>query len=173
MLLLTQAFVDPFTMSTINEEAFYHDRQSFSVDVINEQDDIEIDEEKIKFICSKIISDAGFRTGHLGVVLTDNTTIRVLNREYLEHDCPTDVISFGLELTEEHLEADVVVSAEVAKERCKEFDTDEEPEIYLYVIHGTLHLVGYDDKEKEQIQIMRRMEAKYLGMLGFMNPDKG
>ena len=165
MLLLNKAFVDPFTMSILGKTTSYHDRQSFPVDVFNEQDYIEIDEDKIKFICSKIISDAGFRTGRLGVVLTDNVTIHVLNHKYLKHNCVTDVISFNVDIAETHLEAEVVVSAQVAKERCMEFDTAEESELLLYVIHGTLHQVGYDDKTKCDTQIMRQMETAYLTLL--------
>ena len=165
MLLLNKAFVDPVTMSTMNQTASYHDRQSFPVDVFNEQDYIEIDENKIKFICSKIISDAGFRTGRLGVVLTDNVAIHLLNHKYLGHDCATDVISFTVEFTDSHLEAEVVVSAQVAKERCMEFDMVEEEELLLYVIHGVLHQVGYDDKTTHDKLTMRRMETAYLTLL--------
>ena len=158
-------------MSTLNHTS-YHDRQSFPVGVVNEQDYIEIDEDKIKFICGKIISDAGFRTGHLGVVLTDNVAIQVLNRQYLGHDYPTDVISFDVDSIDTHLEADVVVSTQVAKERCREFGTDEEKELFLYVIHGTLHQVGYDDKTKRDAQIMRQMEAAYLALLDHLNDEE-
>jgi len=165
MLLLNQAFVDPLTMGIINTTSSRLDRQSFPVDVFNEQDHIEIDEDKIKFICSKIISDAGFRTGRLGVVLTDNVAIHILNRKYLGHDCVTDVISFCMDFTESHLEAEVVVSAQVAKERCMEFGMNDESELLLYIIHGTLHQVGYDDKTKRDAQIMRKMETAYLHLL--------
>jgi probable rRNA maturation factor len=99
------------------------------------------------------------------VVLTDSTAIRELNRDYLDHNCPTDVISFCIELTETRLEAEVVVSAQVAKKRCKEFGLDEESELFLYVIHGVLHQVGYDDQTEADAKTMRRMEAKYLRML--------
>ena len=140
----------------------------FPIEVINEQNFIQIDEDKIKFICSKIISDAGFRTGLLVVVLTDNMAIRVLNLKYLEHDYVTDVISFNLDCTNSHLEGETVASAELAKERCEEFGWDEESELLLYVIHGTLHQVGYDDQTENDAKLMRQKEAFYLRLLGII-----
>ena len=172
MLLLNKAFVDSLTMSILNKTTSFHDRQFFPVDVYNEQDLLEIDEDKIKFICGKIISDAGFRTGRLGVVLTDNVAIHALNRQYLGHDYVTDVISFNVEYFDSHLEAEVVVSAQVAKERCIEFGTDEVEELMLYVIHGTLHQVGYNDKTIYDTQIMRQMETAYLALLDDLTTEE-
>ena len=167
-LLLNQAFMNPLTMSALHKPS-YHDRQSFPVDVINEYESLVIDEDKIKFVCGKIISDAGYRSGRLGVVLTDNVAIHTLNSKYLGHDYVTDVISFTVERSETHLEAEVVVSVEVAGERCQEFDQDAEKEILLYIIHGTLHQVGYDDKTKYDSQIMRQMEAAYLALFDLLS----
>jgi probable rRNA maturation factor len=159
-------------MSILNKTPSFHDRQSFPVDVLNEQDYVDIDEDKIKFICSKIISDAGFRTGRLGVVLTDNITIHALNCKYLGHDYVTDVISFNVDFDESHLEAEVVVSAEMAQYRCIEFGMDQEMELLLYVIHGTLHQVGFNDKTKCDAQIMRQMETAYLALLDQLTSEE-
>ena len=172
MLLLDKVFVNPNTMGTMDDIFFsYSDYQSFPVEVLDEQGYICIDEDKIKFICGKIICDAGFRTGHLGVVLTDNVTIHALNLRHRKHDYITDVLSFNLDCTNSHLEGDTVVSAEIAKERCEEFGWDDESELLLYVIHGTLHLVGYDDETEYDAQLMRQKEAYYLRLLGIIvNP---
>jgi len=174
MLLLDKVFVNSNAIGTMDDISFsYSDHLSFPVEVFDEQDHISIDEGKIKFICGKIISDAGFRTGHLGVVLTDNVVMHALNLEYLKHDYATDVIGFPLDCTDSHLEADTVVSAELAKERCEEFGWDDESELLLYVIHGTLHQVGYDDKTESDAQIMRQKEAYYLRLLGIIvNPEE-
>ena len=166
MFVLNKALVNSYAVNTMNKTSPYHNRQSFPVEIFNEQDHIEIHENRIKFICSKIIGDAGFRTGRLGIVLTDNGAIHALNRKYLGHDHVTDVISFNLECTDTHLEAELVVSAEMAKDRCEEYGWDEESELLLYVIHGALHQVGYDDQTKNDAQLMRQMEKKYLRVLG-------
>ena len=168
MLLLDKAFVNSNMIGTMDDiSSFsYSDNQSFPVEVFDEQDHICIDEDKIKFICGKIICDAGFRTGRLGVVLTDNVSIHNLNLRYRGHDYITDVISFNLECTNFHLEGETVASAELAKERCEEFGWDDESELMLYVIHGTLHQVGYDDQTEYDARLMRQKEAFYLRLLG-------
>lgn len=174
MLLLNKVFANTCTLGQVNEmnetEA-YHEHLSFPVDVINAQDDIGIDEIKIKFICGRIISDAGYRVGRLGVVVGDNTIIHELNNTYLRHDCPTDVISFCLDRYDDYLEGEVVVSAEVAQERYQEFGWDMESELMLYIVHGTLHQVGYEDHTEQDARLMRQMEAAYLALIGIDVPD--
>ena len=175
MLILNKALGNPSSIDTMSDTSTslsYHDHQSFPVEVYNEQNFIRINEDKIKFICGKIISDAGFRSGRLGIVLGDNAITHALNIEYLEHDYATDVISFMIECHGSHLEAELVVSSEVAKERCDEFGWDDESELMLYVIHGTLHQVGYDDKTKAEALRMHQKEAMYLRLLGILNPKR-
>ena len=144
----------------------------FPIEVFNEQDFMQIDEAKIKFICRKIVSDAGIRTGRLGIVLANNATTHALNSKYLGHDFVTDCISFNLDCTSSLLKGEVVVSAELAKERCEEFGWDDESELLLYVIHGTLHQVGYDDQTEYDAQLMRQKEAFYLHILGILLPHE-
>ena len=170
MLLLNKALVHPNAIGNMEDMTAFQDRQAFPVDIVNEQEFISVDEKQICSICSKIISDAGFRTGRLGVVLTDNRAIHELNLKYLGHDYATDVISFTLEIDDSHLEAELVVSTEVAKDRCTEFEWSELSELMLYVVHGTLHQVGYDDKMEEDALRMRRMEAVYLALIGIDIP---
>ena len=147
---------------------------TFSIEILNEQDCIDIDAKKIKFICHKILSDAGFRTGRLGVVLTDNEAIHDLNLEYLNHDYPTDVMGFSLKCCDSLMEAELVVSAEMAKDRCKDFGWNDESELLLYVVHGVLHQVGYDDQTEYDAQLMQQKEAFYLRLLGIIvNPEDG
>ena len=169
MLLLNKALANMYAMDEMGKESTmtaYQDGQSFPVEVFNEQEFIAIDEKKIKFIGSKIISDAGYRSGRLGVVLVDNPTSRISNREFLGHDYPTDVISFCIEHRDTHLEIELVVSAEMAQINSEDYDWDKESELLLYVIHGTLHQVGYNDKTEHDSLLMRHMEAEYLRMLG-------
>ena len=87
----------------------------------------------------------------ISVAVVDDATIAVLNRQFLRHEGPTDVLSFLLEQDEDGLEGEVVVSAETARRTAPRFGWSEGEELLLYVIHGTLHLAGYDDaKPREQ-----------------------
>ena len=174
MLLLNKALANTYAMDEMSEESTmtaYQEGQSFPVEIFNEQDFITIDEEKIKFIGSKIISDAGYRSGRLGVVLVDNPTSHVSNKRFLGHDYPTDVISFCIDHRDTHLEIELVISAEMAQQNSEEYDWDDESELMLYVIHGTLHQVGYNDKTEQDSLLMRQMEAEYLRIIGIDIPE--
>jgi rRNA maturation RNase YbeY len=81
---------------------------------------------------------------------------------FLGHDEPTDVISFPLE-EEVRLEGEVYVNLDRAKEQAKHFGVSFRNEVARLVIHGILHLVGYDDTTTEQARIMKSEEDRQLG----------
>ncbi len=93
-------------------------------------------------------------------------TIHELNRRFLKHDEPTDVISFVLDQADGIVDGQIVVSADTAAASAKRFGWTAADELLLYAIHGTLHLVGYDDRTARAQQAMRRRERRYLGQFG-------
>ncbi|MCL2304342.1 MAG: rRNA maturation RNase YbeY [Planctomycetaceae bacterium] len=145
------------------------------LEILNEQEEVPLEEERIRSVCEKILADAGIVSGRLGVVVVDNETIYNLNRDFLQHDYPTDVISFQTESEPEngYLEGEVIVSAEMAQNRAPEFGWSVKEELILYVIHGLLHLVGFDDMTAEDSKIMREKERYYLRHAGFEPNDLG
>ena len=84
-----------------------------------------------------------------------------MNRDHLDHDYPTDVLSFPLS-EGEPVEGEVYVDLDMAAERAPEFSTDFSREAARYVIHGLLHLAGYDDGSDAGRQTMRSLENRYL-----------
>lgn len=101
--------------------------------------------------------------GRIGVRITDDRTIRRINKKFLKHDWATDVISFGFD--EPGIRGDVVVSAETARRLAKELKIPFAEELSRYLIHGTLHLLGYDDKRPVLRKAMfRRQEAILKGL---------
>jgi probable rRNA maturation factor len=98
----------------------------------------------------------------LSIAIVDDPTIHRLNRQYLDHDYPTDVLSFLLERDERGLEGEVIVSVDTAARRAVEFGWSTADELLLYVIHGTLHLVGYDDQTESTRAEMRAAERRML-----------
>ena len=103
------------------------------------------------------------------MAVVDDPTIRRLHREYLGEDSPTDVMSFVLERADDYLEGEVVVSAETACAAAPEYGWPAADELLLYVIHGTLHLVGYDDTTPR----MRSRDAQAgAGVLGSIRPGR-
>ena len=102
--------------------------------------------------------------GKVGVWVTDDRTIRKINRKFLKHDFATDVISFSLE--EAGFLGDLVVSAETARRMARELKVPFKEELARYVIHGTLHLLGYDDKKPADRKKMHRRQEEILKELG-------
>jgi probable rRNA maturation factor len=125
-----------------------------------------LDQAQARGAITSILSDAGVRRGSISVAVVDDPIIRELNRRYLEHDYPTDVLSFVLEREGDLLEGEVVVSAETARRTAARLGWPAEHELLLYVVHGTLHLAGYDDLSPESQAQMRQQERRVLGDIG-------
>ena len=93
-----------------------------------------------------------------------------MNRRHLGHDWPTDVIAFGLsDPGEPILSGEVVLSAEMAAATARAAGTDPEAELALYLVHGLLHLCGYDDHSAEDVAAIRRREGEILASAGLIN----
>ena len=145
------------------------------LEILNEQDDVVVEEERIRNVCGKILADAKIVSGRLGIVIVDNETIHNLNKDFLRHDYPTDVISFQVESEPEngYLEGEVIASAEMANDRAPKFNWTVNEELILYIIHGLLHLVGFDDRTAGDCKIIREKERYYLRHAGFEPNDLG
>jgi probable rRNA maturation factor len=101
--------------------------------------------------------------GDLSVVFVDDREICAMNRRFLRHKGPTDVISFPLNDRHDPLIGEVVVSAETARRESSARRLPVERELALYVAHGILHLCGYDDRTAGDAAEMREREAHYAG----------
>jgi len=130
-----------------------------------------LDEEVLHQTIHHVLSEEEATLVHLSVVLADHERVRRLNQSYLDHDYNTDVLSFSLrdgpgpvspDAPENAVEGEVYVDLDTAAERHEEFDTSSEREAYRYVIHGLLHLMGYDDATSEGQETMRQKENQYL-----------
>ncbi len=110
-----------------------------------------------------------------GVVITDDATVRDLNRRYRGLDEPTDVLSFGLGdaadgsfvlAPDEHAQlGEVVVSYPIAVQQAEAEGQSVEAEVAHLLVHGILHLLGYDDEKPEDERVMREREEQILGKL--------
>jgi probable rRNA maturation factor len=96
----------------------------------------------------------------------DDETIHGLNRRFLDHDFPTDVITFPLEEEDGHLEGEIVASFDTARREAGRFGWPAADELLLYVIHGALHLLGYDDTTADAAGQMREQERVMLAHFG-------
>ena len=109
-----------------------------------------------------VAGDYGFQKGEVSIAILDDAAIRVVNRDYLRHDWATDAITFPFEASDGFLEGEILVSRETADRVAITLPWSGDDELLLYVIHGTLHLVGLDDQDDAALAIMKAEERKYL-----------
>ncbi len=142
-----------------------------SIELSDEQTAHSFDAARLKQLAERILRDAGVQSGSLSIAVVDDPTIHELNRRFLQHDYPTDALSFLLDREGDRLEGEVIVSADTAARVAAELAWPAEDELLLYVVHATLHLVGHDDATNEQRDAMRGEERRYLKLLGVERRD--
>ena len=135
------------------------------IDISNEHD-FPLDEVRLKKAVRAVLQDAGYNNGEISIAMVDDAEMHALNRKYLDHDYPTDVLSFVLEEDEGRLDGEIILSSDYAAREAELYGWTAADEILLYVIHGSLHLVGHDDLDPEKKQKMREKERHYLGLFG-------
>ena len=114
--------------------------------------------------------------GELSVRLVDKAESRALNKEYRGKDKPTNVLSFpfddmaGLPEEETRLLGDLVICAPVVRKEAKKQDKRPKDHWAHMVVHGTLHLLGYDHIEEAEASEMEALEARILEQFGISNP---
>jgi probable rRNA maturation factor len=109
----------------------------------------------------------------ISIALVDNAAIHAVNRAYLRHDWPTDVISFPLsDPADAVLTGELVISTETACATARQMGADAADELALYVVHGLLHLCGFDDHAEVDVRQMRAREQELLARAGLGKPDR-
>lgn len=100
--------------------------------------------------------------GEVTVVLTDDAQLRELNRQYRKMDRTTDVLSFGYSEGERRIEGDLVISMDRVRVQAGRYRVTRGRELARLVVHGALHLAGYDHHAAEERRVMRRAEADVM-----------
>jgi probable rRNA maturation factor len=136
--------------------------EQFEISLTNQQSRHAVDEARLIDAARAVLRDSEFSSAAISLAVVDDETIHELNRRHLDHDYATDVLSFVLEDDGQHLEGEVILSADTAAAAAEEVGTSAEHEQVLYVVHGMLHLVGYRDKSDEEARAMRAAEDRYL-----------
>lgn len=140
-----------------------------TIKIADEQQRLTPDQARLRAAIESVLRGEGIAEADISLALVDDPQIHELNRRFLDHDEPTDVLSFALEQRSGYVEGEIVVSADTAAARAVQFNWPPADELLLYVVHGTLHLAGYDDKTPKLRSEMRRRERHYLGEFG-LNP---
>jgi probable rRNA maturation factor len=133
-----------------------------TISITNRQRVLPLDRRAVRRAVTAILSDAGIAEATISVAVVDDREIADLHGRFLDDPTPTDVLSFLLERSESYLEGEVVVSAETALASAAKYRATPGEELLRYVIHGTLHLVGFDDATPRGRAAMRRGEREHL-----------
>jgi probable rRNA maturation factor len=102
-----------------------------------------------------------FGAGELSIAFVDDATIARIHADFMGDPSPTDVITFPADPTME-LAGEIIVSVDHARDRADELGEPFSRELALYLVHGWLHLAGYDDREPKDRQSMRAAEQSAL-----------
>jgi probable rRNA maturation factor len=138
------------------------------IDIADEQSAQIANHARLKKAVRLILKEAGIERGEISIAIVNDAQMQSLNRQYLQHDYPTDVLSFVLERdkTGGSLDGEIIVSADYAAREAPRYGWSAEDELLLYVIHGCLHLVGHDDQWPEAQAAMRSEETRLLAQFG-------
>jgi probable rRNA maturation factor len=188
---------------------------AFEIDVSNRQSALAFDENRVQAAVLRALAIEQVASAVLSISIVDNSAIHKINRDHLQHDYPTDVISFQLDfvsagdlqcddevenddedlLDEDYseddagfdpdsvdvtgcllftegraagaaIEGEIIASAEMAVSMATDGEWSAEAELILYIVHGLLHICGYDDLTPEEKCIMRARERAILSELG-------
>ena len=188
---------------------------AFEIDISNRQSALAFDENRVQAAVFRALAIEQVASAVLSISIVDNSAIHKINRDHLQHDYPTDVISFQLDfvsavdlqcddevenddedlldeddseddaeidddsvdvtdcemLTEGRaagaaIEGEIIASAEMAVSMATDGEWSAEAELILYIVHGLLHICGYDDLTPEEKCIMRARERAILSELG-------
>ena len=130
---------------------------------INRMYSISLDFEISDFL-NQVLDYLTSDTGEFEVTIVDKCLIRELNQTHLKRNEFTDVITFNLG-TDEYIEGDVYICGEVAEEQSVKFDQSVSDEMALLLIHGVLHLMGYEDETPEKKKEMFDIQGNVFNKL--------
>src|ERR1700761_4506264 len=113
------------------------------------------------------IEAEGYTLGELNYIFCSDQYLLQINQQYLDHDTYTDIITFDNSDKPKKIIGDIFISIERIRENAVKFETGFENELQRVIIHGALHLLGYQDKKPESKKLMTHKEDEYLGCRNF------
>lgn len=157
---------------------------AYDISISDRQMMFATDEQRLRDVIERVLSSEGILAAEISLALVGDAEIHRINRDFLGHDYPTDVISFLLSSSPEivspaseqsysvnpqagsssFIEGELVVSTETATREAAANGWSAQDELLLYVVHGLLHLCGYDDLSDEARPAMRARERELLAI---------
>jgi len=119
-------------------------------------------------ILTHTLQSENIKSSDISIIFANNKLLRDLKKEFFQINKDTDVIAFRLNKYDEKIiEGEIYICLPVAEENAKLYEEPYEKEIARLIIHGGLHLIGYDDGTKSEQKEMRKLEDKYLKELKY------
>ena len=122
----------------------------------------DINENWVRSVCENILMDSNHDEASITFIFSNDDKLRKLKKEYFGEDVFTDTISFNLEEESDPIEGEVYISLERVSENAHTFQQDFITEYKRVIIHGCLHLLGYNDESPEDKTKMTELEEIYL-----------
>tara|TARA_Y100001970_G_C14151591_1_gene813015 strand:+ start:550 stop:987 length:438 start_codon:yes stop_codon:yes gene_type:complete len=133
------------------------------IEIQNEMyDEITFRQAGIIQVSNSVLVDFSKNSSLINIIISDDEFLRKLKKDFFDVDAYTDVISFNLEDEGEDIDGEIYISWDRINENAKKFNQTVNSEFKRIVIHGLLHLLGYDDQTNEEKILMTNLEEKYL-----------
>ena len=113
---------------------------------------------------SSCVTDLGYNLGELSIIFCDDEYLLDVNKKHLNHDYYTDIITFNYNV-EKKLNGDLFISVDRVKDNASVFNENFNMELFRVIIHGVLHLCGFNDKTTSEQRVMRQKENHYLSLI--------
>ena len=112
---------------------------------------------------NRAVKENNKQLGLISIIFCSDNYILDVNQQYLQHDYFTDIITFDY-CEGDRLSGDLFISVDTVRENALEYGTEFIDELNRVIVHGILHLIGYDDHSDEDIAVMRKKEDYYLSL---------
>ncbi len=138
------------------------------INIFYEHSSIPILEKNLQSLCSEILKYKGYNKYNISIVFVSDEALKEMKKEYLNQDMYTDVIAFNLS-DDDKLDGEIYISFDAVKINSDLYNTNVNNELQRIVIHGTLHLIGYEDNTKEKKDEMTKMEDFFIKNFNQLN----
>lgn len=117
---------------------------------------------QLKLFILKLFKTEGVEVDSVNYIFCSDAYLLKINRDFLDHNTYTDIITFQYTPSKEPVVSDIYISIDRVRENARQYHTSFKKELYRVLFHGILHLCGYKDKSEKDIQLMRSKEDHYL-----------
>lgn len=117
---------------------------------------------KLKSFLARLFKKENRLVNSLNIIFCTDDYLLKINKKYLNHSYYTDIVTFNLANSNQSIIGEIYISIDRIRENAITFNSGFERELHRVIFHGALHLCGYDDHSKSQVQMMRKKEAEYL-----------